>query len=154
MTLALIESLSITTSRINTDTFAFFYGEKAWQNLSSEGAVFPLVSVDFIQKAKFDIVAGGRIGEAYPATIYFGYKSELDWTTLQHEAVIEKARQAARNFLSNLINYKDMNGNKIIDELKIIDADRVILRPSDDVGTSGILLSLNITPNVTAGVCI
>jgi len=153
-TLNLISSLSTIVSRMNTDAFGFYYGELGWQNLTNEDTTFPLVSVDFIRKVTFDLVAGGRIKEGYPVTVYFGYKSELDWTTLEHEAVIESARLGARNFLSNLQNYKDADGNKIVDEIKIINADRVILRPSDDVGTSGILLQLNIVPNVTAGVCI
>ncbi len=152
--MSIITNLETLVSRINTDTFKFYYGELAWNNLTNEDVIFPLVSVDFIRKLKIELKAGGALGERYHASIYFGYKSELDWTTIQHEEVILKAQAAARNFISNAQKFKDDNGNSIFDEVKFIDMDRVILRPSDDVGTSGILLQLEIVPNINAGVCI
>lgn len=142
------------TAAINTgDTFYFYYGEKGWQNLIADDVVYPVVFIDFINKVDYNMPSGGYIGETYPVTIYFGYKSELDWTTLQHETEIAKANSACRNFLSQLQNYKDVNGNKIIDTMQIVSADRVILRPNEDVGTSGILLQLNVKPNINLSVC-
>lgn len=134
--------------------YSFYYGEKGWQNLFSDEAVFPLVSMDFMPTVKFDLTAGGYIGEQYPVSLYIGHKSELEWTTLQHEDVILLATAAGRQIISNLQNYKDTNGNKIINAIEFVSADRVILRSSDDVGTSGILLQLNITPNASIPVCI
>lgn len=152
--MGLITYLSDITSKINTDTFSFYYGELGWQNLTSEDATFPLVSIDFIRKVNLGLPKSGYIGETYPLSIYFGYKSELDWTTLQHETVIDKALSAARNFISQLQNYKDANRNKIFNSIEFVSADRVILRPSDDVGTSGILLLLNVLPAIDLPVCV
>ena len=150
----IISILQDIVSKINTDTFSFYYGEKGWQNLTADDAVFPMVSIDFISKVDLTLPKSGYIGENYPVSIYVGYKSELDWSTLQHETVIDKATSAARNIISQLQNYKDTNKNKLIDEVKFVGADRVILRPSDDVGTSGLLLKLIIIPAVDVPVCV
>lgn len=142
------------TAAINTgDTYSFYYGERAWQNLVADDTTFPVVFVDFIPKVTFKIETGGHLSEVYPVTIFIGFKSELDWTTTQHEVEIEKANNATRNFLNQLTNYKDSNGNKIIDSMEIVSADRVILRPSEDCGTSGIMLRLNVKPALNLSVC-
>jgi len=142
-------------SLINTgDSYTFYYGEKGWQNLVEDNITFPAVLIDFISTVKYTLPNGGYIGETYPVSIYFGYKSELDWTTIQHEVEINKANNACRNFLSQLQNYKDSDGNKIVDSIEVVSADRVILRPNDDVGTSGILLKLNVKPSLTLSVCV
>ena len=142
------------TAAINRgDTYYFYYGERAWQNLIADDVTFPVVFVDFISKVDFKINTGGHLSEVYPVTIYIGYKSELDWTTTQHEVEIEKANNAARNFLNQLQNYKDANGNRIIDSMEIVSADRVILRPSEDAGTSGIMLQLKVKPALNLSVC-
>ena len=143
------------TAAINTgDTFSFYYGERCWQNLAADDITFPVVFVDFIPKVDYILNIGGHLSESYPVTIYFGYKSKLDWTTIQHEVEIFKANLACRNFISQLQNYKDANGNKILDSIEFVSADRVILRPSEDTGTSGILLRLKVKPALNLSICI
>lgn len=152
--ISLITFIQQCITDISVDTFSFYYGEKGWNNLMNEDTTFPLASVDFIPSLNLFLAKSGYIGEEYPVTVFFGHKSELDWTTLQHESVIGSASQAARQFISALQNYKDADGNKYLNEIKFVSADRVILRPSDDAGTSGVLLKLLISPNVNLSVCV
>lgn len=156
--MTLIEILLDIVSKIPADTdgntFSSYYGETGWENLIADNATYPMVSIDFIRSVNLELPKSGYIGEWYPVTAFFGYKSELDWTTLQHEEVIAKSTTAARNFISQLQNYSDSNRNKLIDVIKFVSANRVILRPSDDVGTSGILLQLNVNPVINLSVCV
>lgn len=150
--------LKIVSTKIPPDvdnkTFSFFYGEKAWQNLIGSDTVFPLMSVDFFQTMKFILQKSRFIGQKYPAAIYLCYKSELDWSPDQHEVAIAKSETAARSVLSQLMTFKDSDGNSLIDDIEFLtDATRIILRPSDDVGTSGVMLPLLITPTNHLAVC-
>lgn len=149
----MVTELQAIAEAMTSDDFGFYYGEKAWQNLIADDTTFPLISVDFIPTVEFSLGVSGYIGETYPLSIYFGYKSELDWTTIEHEEVIESAKTAAREFISRLQKYSDANGNKLFDSISFVKADRVILRPNDDVGTSGVLLALNVKKNVNYSVC-
>lgn len=143
------------TSKINTgDTFYFYYGSRDWQNLVADEVNFPAVFVDFIPAFKFDLPKAGYIGERYNTSIYVAFKSEMAWTTLEHEVVIDKATKAARNIISQLQRCSDTNRNKVIDEIKFINGGRVILRENDDVGTSGVAMLLEIVPALDLPVCV
>lgn len=135
----------------NGDSFQSIFGSADWQNLDADEAVFPIIGYD-LPKVKYTLPKSGFIGETYPLTVYVAYKSELEWTGAQHEVVIEKANVACREFISRLQGYKDGNGNRLIDSIEFVDADRV--KCVFNVCTSGIMLQLKITPTVNQSVCI
>ncbi|MES2397936.1 MAG: hypothetical protein V4549_18130 [Bacteroidota bacterium] len=152
--MTLIEIISDVVSKINTGTFSFHYAEEGEMNLWAENAEFPIASLFFIPSLKFDLVAGGRIGEEYPVSLFIGDKDKLDSTALESEPLIEIARLACRNILSQLQNYKDLSGNKLIDSISVTRALRGRVVNKFDVAASGIFLDLLIKPTIVTGVCV
>jgi hypothetical protein len=135
----------------NGDSYESIFGTNAWQNLLLDETKFPAVCFD-MPKVEYNLPKSGFIGEKYPITIYVCYKSELDWTGLQHEVVIEKANTATRELITRLQNYKDADGNRLIDNIEFVGADRV--KNVFNVNTSGIMLQLKIQPTINKAVCI
>lgn len=135
----------------NGDSYKVIYGSKSWQNLDADEAKYPIVAFD-MPKVNYQLAQSGYIGETYPITIYVAYLSQLEWTGLQHEEVIEKANNGVRELLTRLQNYKDNKGNKLIDNIEFVSADRV--RCVFDVCTSGIMIQLKIKPTINKPVCL
>lgn len=135
----------------NGDSFTPIYGTNSWQNVLIDEAQFPVVCYD-MPKIKYETPKSGFIGEVYPLTIYIAYKSELEWTGSQHEDVIEKANTAMREWISRCQNYKDANGNRILEIVSIQTADRV--KCVFDVCSSGVMVTMDVKPAINLSVCV
>lgn len=135
----------------NGDSYQCLFGSADMQNLNADEALFPVVCFD-LPKVKYIISKSGYIGEKYPIAILVAYKSELDWTGDQHETVIDKANKATRELITRLNNYKDSDGNNLIDSIEFVDADRV--KCVFDVCCSGIFIQLIVKPYINESVCL
>ena len=94
------------------------------------------------------LTAGGYIGEFYPITLFFMFKSELDYTPAEHdEFCIEPANDAIRQFISICQSRTDL-----IDEVQ--DATALEFINLLDVNVSGKTLSIKLKPRINKGVCV
>ena len=131
-----------------TDTFTFGFGAEYFANLDLDEAIFPVVYLDQPIPIDFEAHQSGFIAEEYPITLFFMYKSELDYTPTQHDVnCIQPARLAVRQFISvcqasELIDSIDVNG-QALEFFNLL-----------DVNVSGISIPLNIKPSINASVCI
>lgn len=130
----------------------FSHGAKSWMNAIGDNAVYPLAHLDTPLTSQIMLAQSGYIGRFFPVKIFFMWKSELDWTPIQHnDNAIAPARLAVNDFIAKCESLVDENGDRIIDEIK--DASELEFMNLFDVGTSGIILSISIKPRNYSSVC-
>ena len=139
-----VESI-VSQITVSGDTFAFAHGEKDFQNLFSDEAVYPIVYLDEPIQNDFQIVSSGAIQEYYPIQLMILYKTELDFTPDQHDVLIQKARLCARKFLT-LAGMSQQIRN--LDSIKGIEVINVF-----DANTSGIVLSCRLSFYDSTSIC-
>lgn len=131
----------------STDKFTFGYGADWFANLDLDEATFPVVYLDQPVTNDYQLTAGNYIGEIYPITLFFMYKSELDYTPQQHDVnCITPANNAIRQFISVC------QDSELIDEVS--DASGNEFTNLLDVNVSGKSLSITLKPRINASACI
>jgi len=150
MIVSIIESL-VNQLNVNGNTFEFGLGANYWANLLEDEHDFNIdkgiVYLDQPITTDYQLTAGGFIGEFYPVTLFFMFKSELEWLPMEHEInCIEPANQAIRQFISIC-----QSRNDLIDEVS--DPSAVEFINLLDVNVSGKSLTLKLKPRVYPGVC-
>ena len=139
-----VESI-VSQITVSGDTFAFAHGEKDFQNLFSDEAVYPIVYLDEPIQNDFQIVSSGAIQEYYPIQLMILYKTELDFTPDQHDVLIQKARLCARKFLTLAGMSQQV---RELDSIKGIEVINVF-----DANTSGIVLSCRLSFYDSTSIC-
>lgn len=136
---------------VNGVKFGFILGDEFQANIEADEFDFgdnqALVVLDQPITNDYQLTAGGYIGEFYPVFLYFMFKSEMDWTPLEHDVAVEKANDAIRQFLSIC-----QSRNDLIDE--IADANGLEFHNLLDVNGSGKSLNVNIKPRINKSVCV
>ena len=130
--------VSTIVSQIQVDNtpFTFAHGESDWQNMMADEQNYPVVYLDEPISNDFLLLNSGAIQEFYPIKLLLLYKTELDFTPGEHDQVIQKARLAARKFISlcaNAEEVKEVKNPKGIEIINLFDAN-----------TSGIVLTLDL----------
>jgi len=133
-------------------SFELKVGAAEWQNLlSDEYAISDnnaLVFLDMPIENDFQAAQSGYIGEVYDVNLFFMFKSNFDWTPLQHDSnCINQARLAIRQFISVL------QDSDLIDSIEDIGTATSFINLLD-VNVSGMILPISIKPNINASVCI
>ena len=150
MIVPIIEQL-VNQLNVNGITFGFGHGAQYWANLCEDefdfGDFKALVYLDQPITTEYQLTAGGFIGEFYPVTLFFMFKSELEWKPTEHQTeCIQPAHLAIRQFISLC-----QNRNDLIDEVS--DATALEFINLLDVNVSGKSLSLTLKPRFYPGVC-
>jgi hypothetical protein len=130
-----------------TDEFTFGYGPEWFANLDLDEATFPIVYLDQPVDNDYLLAQGGYIGEEYPVTLFFMYKSQMDYTPAELDAnCIDPANLAIRQFISRC------QASDLIDEIS--DASGTEFTHLLDVDVSGKSLTVTIKPSINASVCL
>jgi hypothetical protein len=151
MIVSIVQSL-VNQLNVNGVQFGFGLGAQYWANLVEDefdfGPFQAIVYLDQPITTDYQLTAGGFIGEFYPITLFFMFKSELEWLPLEHEVnCIEPANQAIRQFISIC-----QDRNDLIDEVS--DPSAIEFINLLDVNVSGKSLSLKLKPRVYPPVCV
>jgi hypothetical protein len=130
--------VSTIVSQIQVDNtpFTFAHGESDWQNMMADEQNYPVVYLDEPISNDFLLLNSGAIQEFYPIKLVLLYKTELDFNPDQHDQVIQKARLAARKFISlcaNAEEVKEVKNSKGVEIINLFDAN-----------TSGMVLNLDL----------
>ena len=132
--------------QVNGNDYLFLHGDKAEQNLNDDTS-FSVAYLGFPIESKDTLHKTGAITSVTPIEIYFGMKSEQDWTTQQHEnESVEPMRSGAREFIIRCM--KDQR----IKEIKM--NSRMDVKCFLDVCTSGCLLRCEITLVDVNSICV
>jgi len=151
MIISIIEQL-VNQLNVNGVTFGFGFGPSHWANLLEDefdfGDFKALVFLDQPITTDYQLTAGGFIGEFYPITLFFMFKSELDFTPTEHDVnCIEPANNAIRQFISIC-----QSRNDLISEVS--DPSALEFVNLLDVNVSGKSLSIKLKPEINASVCV
>jgi len=119
-----------------SEGFTFLYADKPEQNLQDD-ANFPIAYMDYLGSDDTPHKTGALTSE-YQLNIFFGVKSELDWTTLQHEQNGNAPMRVAAKKFINLLQ----TGN-FFREIKAFK--RKDVKNVYDVNITGCLLTVNVT---------
>lgn len=131
----------------NSQEYSFAYGEKDWQNLLGDEATFPAGFLDEPTKITLQKTASGYIGERYKFAVMFLYKSQLDDAPEQRSKYINKARLAAREFISR------MEASEYVDEFTVSPNSTPIYNLFD-VGVDGLIVEFDVKINLNVSVCV
>lgn len=150
MIISIVEAL-VNQLNVGGVTFGFGHGAQYWSNLLEDefdfGNFKALVYLDQPIENEYQLTAGGFIGEFYPITLFFMYKSELEWLPAEHDLYcIDPANNAVRQFISLCQSRTDL-----IDSIK--DASGLEFINLLDVNVSGKSLNITLKPRVYPGVC-
>jgi len=79
----------------------FYHGNTQFQNLIADEQSLPAVYLDQPITNNYNLSESGYVSATYPIKLIFLYKSELDWTTTQHDTnCIQPAEIEIREFIS------------------------------------------------------
>ena len=150
MIISIVQTL-VNQLNVNGVVFGFGHGAQYWANLLEDefdfGEFQALIYLDQPITTDYQLTAGGFIGEFYPITLFFMFKSELDWLPTEHETeCIEPANNAIRQFISIC-----QSRNDLIDEVSNASALEFINLL--DVNVSGKSLSIRLKPRNYPPVC-
>jgi len=151
MIISIVEQL-VNQLNSNGVVFGFGHGAQYWANLLNDefdfGEFQALVYLDQPITTEYQLTAGGYIGEFYPITLFFMFKSELEWLPSEHDSeCIEPANDAIRQFISIC-----QSRNDLIDEVS--DPSALEFINLLDVNVSGKSLSIKLKPRINKGVCV
>ena len=126
--------------------FTFLHADKPEQNLGDDvtGDIayldFPIESADTLHKT-------GAITAEYEIKILFARKSELEWTTDQHETdCIEPMRTAARKFITALQNDNEIKS--------VISSRRLDVKNIFDANMSGCIATIKLIVMDANAICV
>lgn len=125
----------------------FYHGAEDWQNLQADEDSFPAIYLDQPITNDYDVTSTGYIGSDYPIKLLFCYKSQLDWTTTEHEDnCISLADAKIREFISRCQAHSSVNSVSEASGLEFINL--------FDVNCSGKILSVKLELNNEDSVCV
>lgn len=145
--MTIIEKLIELGEALNTapDDFTVLYADRSEQNLQDE-TLFPIMFIDPI-KSDDGLPKTGIVIAKYPLSIFFGKKSEMDWTTIQHETECNAPmRNAARRFITAMQNDSFFRS--------VTSAQRQDVKNIFDVNISGCLLTVNVEIVDADSICV
>ena len=151
MIVSIIQTL-VNQLSTNGISFGFGLGAQYWANLAEDefdfGDFQAIVYLDQPITTDYQLTAGGYIGEFYPITLFFMFKSELEWLPEEHDSkCIEPANIAIRQFISIC-----QSRNDLIDEVS--DPSALEFTNLLDVNVSGKSLSIKLKPRINVPVCV
>jgi hypothetical protein len=151
MIISIVKSI-VEQMNSNGITFGFGHGATYWANLLEDEFNFrefkALIYLDQPIENDYLLTAGGYIGEFYPITLFFMFKSELEWLPTEHDTeCIEPANDAIRQFISICQSRSDL-----VDEVK--DASGLEFINLLDVNVSGKTLKVTLKPRINKSVCV
>ncbi len=140
----IVEAIPLGTS---PETYPFFvHGDKSFQNLvSDEITDEAIVYLDEPLNWSLDLKKSGYIEEVYKLSLFFGGKTQIDFTPDQHRTEIEKMLTMCRRFISILQsrdNIRTVKDASCFDVINMFDANR-----------SGVVLNVTIVPFIDTPVC-
>ncbi len=125
----------------------FYHGNEDWQNLQADEQSFPAVYLDQPITNDYELSPTGYIGAEYPIKLLFCYKSEMDYTTTQHEDnCITPADTKIREFISRCQAHESVS--------EVSEASAIEFTNLFDVNCSGKILSIKLGLNNTDSVCV
>ena len=132
--------------------YGFILGDEFQANIEADEFDFgdkkALVVLDQPITTDYLITQTGDIGEFYPITLFFSFKSELDWKPLQHETdAVTPANNGIRQFISLLQASPDID--EVINEGTGLEFHNLL-----DVNVSGKSLQLRIKLHINKSVCV
>jgi hypothetical protein len=137
----LIPVLNTATSKV----FTFLHGTEAEQNLNDD-AELPVFYLGAQLTSEDTLHKSGAISATYDLEIFFGDKSEPDWTQAQHNAVIEEMRDAARRFITVMQNENSIR--------EVVSASRINITNIFDKNLTGCLLRARVILTDGNSICI
>lgn len=139
-------------SELDTDN-TFIFGLTGWQNLSAdETTTFPVVFLDSPITSSDEFKQGGYVHVNYNLRMMFAQKSELDWSQVQQDTVIDQMRLLARTFVLSLKAKKGTDNAHWFRNIEGVR--RTDFQNLFDVNVSGCILELTLEPFDESGVCV
>ena len=81
----------------------FYHGNAQFQNLIADEQTYPAIYLDQPITNTYKLGQSGYMAASYPIKLIFLFKSELDWTTTQHDVnCIQPAETKIRDFVNRL----------------------------------------------------
>jgi len=128
---------------------SLMYGQKSFQNkvLDEQSFVDSAMFLDSPIQANLLMAQSGLIEREYPIRVYFMFKSQPDWTPLQHDQkCIQPARLLVNQFITRLQENTNVQSVRNASEVEFINL--------FDVNVSGIVLSITVKLNYTNTLCL
>lgn len=122
----------------------FYSGFKSYQNLQ-DVEQFPVIYLDEPLTSIDELKQTGYIQAVYQVDMFFGNKTELDNTQLEHDVVINAMRELARQFIIACQNDERIRFIKNAKRTNIINL--------FDLNLSGCFLTIELTPYNDDGRC-
>jgi hypothetical protein len=125
------------------------YGQKSFQNkiLDEQSFVDSVLFLDSPIQANVLMSQSGLIEREYPIRVYFMFKSQPDWSPLEHDQnCIQHARLLVNQFITRLQENENVQTVRNASEIEFINL--------FDVNVSGIVLSLTVKLNYTNTLCL
>lgn len=125
----------------------FYHGNTQFQNLIADEQTLPALYLDQPITNDYNLSESGYVSATYPIKLMFIYKSELDWTTTQHDVnCIQPAETKIREFISRC------QVNSLVDEISSISGYEFI--NVFDCNVSGKGLDITLQVNNTDSTCL
>ena len=121
----------------NGDSFSFLFSGKDWQNLESDDITLPVVYMDMPLRSQPFIAPSGAFSRRWNIVLMFLYRSELDDSPEELEAILEKAYAAQRQMHIRL------NEDYLITDLVV--QENFEVRNLFDTPLSGVVMPCNFT---------
>lgn len=131
----------------NNESYTFLHAESDFQNMIADEQLLPCVYLDMPMKYKPIITSTGAYQRNYICTALFLFKSELDDSASQKEAVYLLAENAQREFQLVLDNKTDYVKNFVVGEC-------VQVQNLFDTNMSGIMMPFSLEIINEDSVCI
>ena len=128
---------------------AMMYGQKSFQNkvLDEQSFENSLMFLDGPIQSNVIMSQSGLIEREYPIRMYFMFKSQPDWSPLEHDQnCIQPARLLVNQFITRLQENENVDSVRSASEVEFINL--------FDVNVSGIVLSITVKLNYTNTLCL
>lgn len=137
----------MTANDITAGQYTFGLGTRSYFNAIGEQTKFPIVALLTPIANTIKLNQSGFKQRTYPVKLFILFKSELNWTPLEHD---QKAIQKARLAVNNLINI--LEDDELVEKVDQT-ANELEFINVFDINASGILLDLKITTRNTNSIC-
>lgn len=128
---------------------AMQYGQRSFQNkvLDDQDFKKSLMFLDGPIQSNVLLSQSGLIEREYPIRMYFMFKSQPDWSPLQHDQnCIQPARLLVNQFITRMQENQNVQSVRSASEIEFHNL--------FDVNVSGIVLSLTVKLNYTNTLCL
>lgn len=126
---------------------SFYHGREDFQNLIADEESLPALYLDQPITTNYNLSESGYTVASYPIKMMLMYKSELDWTPIQHDTnCITPAEAKLREFINRSNNHTSIESITAISSIEFIN----LL----DVNVSGVSLDITLTLRNNYSVCV